>query len=146
VAGYRFTANPGQAVTATYLPCSPPSECSHGYRGYNVDGSTFGSRDPRLIGYYEIPVPRGRYTVELETIQASFNGGSSVGPIDPPIQMPGTAQKSAEITVGAGQAVNDLDFVLRGTEPRFDELEVPISGLLWQFFSLKEMEAVEPVA
>ncbi len=66
VSGYRFTGNPGQSIT-----------------GDNTGGSAHGSRDATLIGYYEIPVPPGTYTVEVESIDSSFQGGSGLGPFGP---------------------------------------------------------------
>lgn len=120
VSGFRFTGNPGQSLT-----------------GDNVKGNQSGSRDPVLIGYYEIPVPPGTYTVEVESIQPGFTGGSSVGPLDPPIVMPGAtpefwnhgesafddpAAKDA-IQVAPGQTVPNIDVILNRTPPRFDQFE-----------------------
>lgn len=119
VSGYRFTGNPGQAVT-----------------GDNTNGDSTGSRSPLLIGAYEIPVPAGTYTVEVESINSGFTLSSSVGPLDPPIFIPGRAefwnlQESAfddysardPITVAPGQTVNGINIILNGTEPRFDQFE-----------------------
>ena len=107
VSGFRFTSNPGQSVTGT-----------------NTGGSSFGSRDPLLIGRFEIPVPAGDYTVEVESINATFDAGSSVGPLDPPIPMPGTAPAAVgPITVAAGATVTGNDFTLVATDPRFDSFE-----------------------
>jgi len=50
VSGYLFTGTPGQSVTGT----NPPSP--------------FGSRNPLLIGIFEIPVPPGSYRVEVESV------------------------------------------------------------------------------
>ncbi len=119
VSGFRFTGNPGQEVS-----------------GDNTGGDRTGSRDPKLIGYFEIPVPPGTYTVEVESVNPSFQGGSSVGPLGSPITIPGPPEfwDSAEsafddttakgtISVGAGQTVNDINIILNGTPPRFDDLE-----------------------
>lgn len=121
VSGYRFTGNPGQSVT-----------------GDNTGGSSHGSRDATLIGYYEIPVPPGTYTVEVESIDPGFQGGSGIGPLDPPIPLPGQdefwhADESAfddptvsdPITVNAGQTVDQIDIILNQTQPRFDKYEDP---------------------
>ncbi|HEY8714265.1 MAG TPA: hypothetical protein VIM00_02745 [Candidatus Acidoferrum sp.] len=119
VSGYSFTGNPGQSIT-----------------GDNTGGSTFGSRNPALIGYYEIPVTPGNYTLQIENIDPSFTGGSSVGPLDPPTITIGAfaywhhyesafdnpAQRDA-VTVVGGQKVSNLNFILNGTPPRFDEFE-----------------------
>ena len=119
VSGYRFTGNPGQSIT-----------------GDNKGGDQQGSRDPKLIGYYEIPVPAGTYTVEVESLNLAFTSGSRIGPIDPPIGMPAppeywTTDQSAfndptlkdPITVAPGQTVNGINIILNQTPPRFDQFE-----------------------
>jgi hypothetical protein len=119
VSGYSFTGNPGQSIT-----------------GDNTGGSAFGSRNPALIGYYEIPVPPGNYTLQIENIDPSFTGGSSVGPLDPPNVTIGAfeswhqyesafdnpAQRDPVVVVG-GQKISNLNFILNGTPPRFDQFE-----------------------
>jgi len=119
VSGFLFTGNPGQSIT-----------------GDNTAGSSFGSRNPALIGYYEIPVTPGTYTVQIENINSSFTGGSSVGPLDPPAVTYGAdeywhqyesafdnpAQKDP-ITVQAGQKSSNIDFIMNQTPPRFDLFE-----------------------
>jgi hypothetical protein len=119
VSGFAFTGNPGQPIT-----------------GDNTGGSAFGSRDPALIGYYEIPVPPGTYTVQVENLDASFTGGSSVGPLDPPAITQGAAEywhqyesafddlsKKDPLTVQAGQKLSNINFILDQTAPRFDQFE-----------------------
>jgi hypothetical protein len=119
VSGFSFTGNPGQSLT-----------------GDNTNGSSFGSRNPALIGYYEIPVPAGTYTVQTENLDSSFTGGSSVGPLDPPAVTYSAQEfwhhfESAfddvgqrdPITVQAGQNVSNINFILNQTSPRFDSLE-----------------------
>src|SRR5262249_13012185 len=76
VSGYLFTGNPGQGVTAALSAAED-----------NTNGSQSGSRNPALIGYYQISVPPGTYSVEVESVYDHFVGGSSVGPLDPPILM-----------------------------------------------------------
>jgi len=141
VSGFSFTGNPGQAIT-----------------GDNTSGSSLGSRNPALIGYYEIPVPPGTYTIQVENIDASFTGGSSVGPLDPPAVTYGAfeywhtyesafddpAQRDP-VTVVAGQKLSNLNFILNGTPPRFDQyedgqvqLEIPQTPFLFR-------EPVSPV-
>jgi hypothetical protein len=96
-----------------------------------------------LIGYYEIPVPPGTYTVEVESIDPTFQGGSGLGPLDPPIGLPGqpefwNADESAfddptvkdPITINGGQTVDQIDIILNGTPPRFDQFEDPGAWLL----------------
>ena len=136
VSGYLFTGNPGQSVTANYLPCNPPSACPGGFAGNNSGGSVFGSRDPLFIGFYEIPVPAGDYTVQVESIDPFFAGGSSVGPLNPPIPNPGAIETwdlgesstdnpndRSPITVSPGGLVPDINIILNGTGPRFDSFE-----------------------
>ena len=119
VSGYLFTGSVGQSVSGT-----------------NNSGYGTGSRDATLIGYYEIPVPPGTYTVEVEGIHPAFDGGSSVGPLDPPIWIPGPSEfwQSDEsafdsvtdkdpITVSAGQTVDHTDIILNGASSRFDQFE-----------------------
>jgi hypothetical protein len=126
VSGYLFTGNPGQSVTAS-MPS--PSE-------NNTNGNRSGSRNAALIGYYEIAVPPGNYTVEVESVFAAFTGGSNVGPLDPPIPLPGQPefwnkdesnvdylQQQDTITVHAGDKITDTDIILNGPLPRFDQFE-----------------------
>ena len=105
VSGYRFRIFHGNPINA-----APDS---------------FGSEAPALIGLYEIPVPPGNYTIEVESIDPGFTGGSSVGgPIR--IAMPGTAPAPiGPINVTAGAMASGNDIVLIGTDPRFDQFEGP---------------------
>lgn len=141
VSGYLFTGNPGQSITAKYLACNPTSACPpNGFRDDNTAGSSFGSRDATLIGYYEIPVTPGTYTVQVESIDSGFEGGSSVGSLDPPIPMPGPPEfwhqnesanddptKKDSITVAAGQTVGNTNIIVNNTPPRYDQFEDGIS-------------------
>jgi hypothetical protein len=126
VSGYLFTGNPGQSITGT-----------------NTGGSSTGTRNPLKIGFYDIPVPPGTYTVEIESINQGFDGGSSVGPLDPPIPNPGlsefwTTNQSAfndpaardTITVAPGQTINGINIILNGSQTRFDQFEDGGSELL----------------
>jgi hypothetical protein len=118
VSGFSFTGNPGQSVT-----------------GDNTGGSSFGSRNTALIGYYEIPVTPGNYTVQVEAIDQQFTHGSSVGPLDPPVQtVPpefwhanesawDDATQADPVTVAAGQKISNLNIILNQTPPRFDPNE-----------------------
>jgi hypothetical protein len=116
VSGFKFTGNPGQSVTGT-----------------NTGGSAFGSRDPMLIGYYEIPVLAGTYTVEVESIDPDFESGSSVGPLSTPIPMPGPREKwhtgqnnhdtgasSENVIVTPGGTSSGKDFILNNQFNRYD--------------------------
>ncbi len=128
VSGFLFTGNPGQSVTAS-LP--DPTE-------NNVNGSKSGSRNPQLIGYYEIPVPPGTYTVEVEALNPGFPSDSGLGPLPFAPQLPGFDGKeywnlnesafdfplqADTITVNAGDKVTDIDIILNSTGPRFDIYE-----------------------
>jgi len=122
VSGFEFTGNPGQPIT-----------------GSNTAGSSFGSRNPALIGYYEIPVSPGTYTVQTENVGPTFTRGSLVGPLDPPTvnyaanefwhqyesAYDDPLQKDL-LTVSANQMVSNINFILNQTNPllhRFDQLE-----------------------
>jgi hypothetical protein len=105
VSGLLFTTNPGQSVT-----------------GDNTLGSIFGARAADREGYFKIPVPPGQYTVEVEPVSTSFTSGSSVGPLDPPIPMPGGSAGRVSATVTAGQTTS-VSFTLVGGPPRFDPFE-----------------------
>ncbi len=108
VAGYRFRACQPNPITNPSGNLCPPS----------------GSLVPSHIGLYEIPVPAGSYTIEVESIDPGFTAGSSVGPSDFPIALPGSAPPpSAPITVTAGQTSAGNDVTLVGTPPRFDQFE-----------------------
>lgn len=91
----------------------------------NPQPSPFGTEAPNDIGLFEIPVPAGTYTIEVETINEEFVDGSSVGaPIL--IPMPGTAPPpSGPVAVGAGNTAAGNDVTLIGTPPRFDQFEGP---------------------
>jgi len=122
-AGYLFTSWPGQTVT-----------------GDNDLGSGFGSRNPLLIGAFDIPVPAGSYHVWVESVSPFF-GGSPMGPLFPPIPNPGrdeywntnesatdSVTEKTAITIAAGEERADINIILNGTPPRFDSFE---SAQLW---------------
>ncbi len=131
VSGYLFTGNPGQSVTCIGAACT------------NVGGDPFGSRNPSLIGFYEIPATpaTGGYTVEIESIDPGFVEGSRVGPMLTQIPLPGPPEffdgaesatdnpaDSTPVTVTAGAGVPDIDIIVNGTPDRFDIFE---SARLW---------------
>lgn len=106
VSGYKFRVFHGNPVT-------------------NEPPDFFGTEAPDALGLFEIPVPAGNYTIEVETINSNFVDGSSVGgPIL--IPMPGTAPApSGPVPVAAGATVTGHDVTLIGTPPRFDQFEGP---------------------
>lgn len=58
-----------------------------------VSGHVFrAGGNANLIGSYLLPgLVTGSYSVELENVLSGFTNGSSVGPLDPPVDFPGTA-------------------------------------------------------
>jgi hypothetical protein len=120
---------------------------------YPWGGDAYGSRDPALIGYYDLPgLPDGSYTVEVEAIHNSepipFVYGSGLGPIGnlgfqfplpsllptPPPCTPeylvtgatATCSSAAAtpIPLVAGSPVSTgTDVILIGTPPRYDAWE-----------------------
>jgi hypothetical protein len=90
--------------------------------------TSLGITDAEHLGSYEISVPPGNYTVEVEAIDPGFLEGSGVGPLRVQGQrpLPGTAPAPVgPITVTAGQTTAGHDVVLIGTPPRFDQFEGP---------------------
>lgn len=125
ISGYLFTGNPGQSVTAN-MP--DPNE-------NNTKGDPDGTRDSQRIGYYQISVPPGTYTVEVESIFSSFVSDSGIGPLSPPVQVVSPEfwnnDESAfdfplqrdTITVHAGDNITGIDIILNQTQQRFDQFE-----------------------
>ena len=108
VAGFRFRGcDPNEITNPTEDLCP-----------------TAGSFNPGHVGLYEIPVPVGSYTLHVESIDPSFTFGSSVGPGNFPIPLPGTAPPpSGPITISAGETDSGNHVILIGTPPRFDQFE-----------------------
>jgi hypothetical protein len=110
VSGFRFRACHPNPITHP-----PDSDCLPG-------GSDAGSH----IGLYEIPVPPGNYLITVESIDPQFTGGSSVGPSDFPIPLPGALPAPVgPVTVTAGATVSGIDVILQDSFPRFDAFEGP---------------------
>ncbi len=118
VSGFLFTANPGQSVTGT-----------------NTGGSQLGSRIGNNIGFFEMALPPGDYTLQVESVDAAFVGSSSVGPFLSPIRNPGVNEfwddaesyfddpdAATPINISAGATVT-RDIVLNGTPLRLDLFE-----------------------
>lgn len=135
VSGFLFTGNPGQTVTCVN-PASPtPQTCS------NL-GDPFGSHDPALIGHFEIPLPPGTYTLQVESVFSGFAGGSSVGSLDPPIPAPGTFSSAATVNVTAG-STTFFNITLQGTPSRFDAFEsASLPWVDWQTLWLRRKQVI----
>lgn len=111
VSGFQFRACRGNPITDP-----SGSDCN----------ATGGSDNPAQLGAYEIPLPPGDYLIEVESIDPQFTNGSSVGPSDFPIPLPGAAPAPiGPITVTAGSTVTGIDVVLQDAFPRFDQFEGP---------------------
>lgn len=133
ISGYLFTGNPGQSVTQDM---ADPAE-------HNAGGDRNGSRNPQLVGYYQIAVPPGTYTIEVESIYTAFDSDSGIGPLNPPVPLPGAIPKfwqengsafdiplqRGTLRINPGDNVQNRDIILNGTQPRFDQFED--SGTLW---------------
>jgi hypothetical protein len=93
-----------------------------------------------LQGAYAIPgLPAGSYTVEVEAIDPAFTGGSSVGPLSPPLPLPGPPEfwsgaseaatnppddpaLAASVAVAAGTTQSGIDVVLNVIPPAANDL------------------------
>lgn len=101
------------------------------FRGNPINdptGAGLGSALPGDIGLFEIPVPAGSYTIEVEGIDPNFTEGSSVGgwPYSLRIAIPGTAPApTGAIVVTAGATMSGNNVTLIGTDPRYDQFEGP---------------------
>jgi uncharacterized protein (TIGR03437 family) len=99
------------------------------YKGTGA-GASSGALDASSRGLYEITgLPPGSYTVEVEPVHPSFIGGSRVGPLDPPVDLPGPPEyysgasesnsdspsSAAVITVAANSTTNYVNIVLNNT-------------------------------
>lgn len=105
VSGYRFGFVHGNAITG-------------------AQSSGAGSSDPAHIGLFEIPVPAGSYTLQVEAIHHQFVDGSSVGPGYFNFVLPGDPlAPSAPIAVSAGEIEDGHDVILTDGLRRFDDFE-----------------------
>ena len=99
------------------------------YRGTGTS-ATLGTVNASHQGYFEISgLPAGNYTVEVEPIHPGFISGSSVGPLDPPVDLPGPAEfysgsdesnsdsaASAKlVAVSGGQTVDNINIILNNS-------------------------------
>ena len=116
------------------------SSCVSGYlfqqRTNGVASTLFGTTDTAFRGTFDIFVTPGNYTIEVESIDRRFNGGSSVGPVSPPIVggagefFNGFAESADPVTdnpadavvipVSAGQAVAGINVTLNRASGVFE--------------------------
>ena len=105
-----------------------------------------GSDDLAFKGQYKITgLPPGDYTVEVEQIDQTFTGGSSLNPLDPPAILPGPEEfyngeneagstalddptDKTEINVAAGEVVDGIDILLNTSEP--DDADIGLALVL----------------
>ena len=108
------------------------------YRGTGANASR-GTLDTAYQGYFELSgLPPGNYTVEVEPVHPGLISGSSVGPLDPPVDLPGPAEyysgteesnsdsssNAALIAVNSGQTVQNINIILNNsTLPAMSETE-----------------------
>ncbi len=126
----RRADNPATAGVNESLTTAGSNVSGYKFRYFNGNpinaaSDDFGSQTPSDLGLFEIPLPPGIYTIEFESIDLQFEGGSSVGgPIR--IDMPGLAPAPiGPINVTAGATSPGHDVMLIGTDPRFDQFEGP---------------------
>lgn len=116
--GYLFAPWVGQSVT-----------------GGEATGSELGSRDPLLVGTYDMLVPVGTYSVWVES-RSPLLEGALFNTLFPPIPNPGkdeywnsgesatdSVTDKTSITVTAGSEHANINIILNGTPARFDSFE-----------------------
>ena len=100
-AAARFRAPTSSPGRSTIRACNAVGVAS----GFLYAPTAPGGPPPAsLKGYYELNglSPASIYTVEIESVNARFVGGSSIGPVDPPIPVP-----VAEFWNGANEAATN---------------------------------------
>ena len=98
-------------------------------------GSPGGAAPVALQGLFELPgLPPGDYTVEVEAVHPAFVGGSGVGPLSPPVTLPGPPEfwnganeagtsppddpsAAVAITVTGGATIDPIDVLLNQPAP-----------------------------
>ncbi|HIC05103.1 MAG TPA: hypothetical protein EYO65_06245 [Nitrospirales bacterium] len=108
-----------------------------------------GSSDPAFKGLYTIAgLPPGDYTVEVEQIDPTFTGGSSLNPLDPPAMLPGPEEfyngeneagsmglddpsEATTITVAAGAIVDGIDILFNTIAA--DDSDIGLALVLTKF-------------
>ncbi|MBI3484636.1 MAG: hypothetical protein HY012_05725 [Acidobacteria bacterium] len=117
--GYLYTGNRGLGSGFLFPTAAVP---------FN-SGSGRGSQSVSLRGTYEIPVPAGvSYNVEVEAINPSFTGGSSVGVLGKEageqFGLPGTAPAAVPVgPVVAGSNSGGNNFTFTGTSATRDAID-----------------------
>lgn len=108
------------------------------YRGTGANAAR-GTLTPAHQGYFEISgLPAGNYTVEVEPVHPGFISGSSVGPLDPPVDLPSpseyysgasesnsdTSASATLVSISTGQTVDNINIILNNsTLPALSETE-----------------------
>ena len=108
-----------------------------------------GSDDLAFKGQYKITgLPPGDYTVEVEQIDQTFTGGSTLNPLDSPALLPGPEEfyngeneagstalddptDRTELNVAAGERVEGIDILLNTLEP--DDSDIGLALVLTKF-------------
>lgn len=99
-----------------------------------------GHPDAALQGAYEIPglTANANYTVEVTAVNPTFTGGSRVGPVDPPAELPGPEEfyngndessdpnidmplTATDVTAVVGVGATNIDIVLNETPTGVNE-------------------------
>ncbi len=127
----RRVDNPGTAGVNESRTTAGAGVSGYKFRFFNGNsindpfGDGMGSQTPGDIGLYEISVPPGNYMIEVESVDAQFTGGSSVGgPFR--IPMPGAAPAPiGPISVAAGATSSGNNVTLIGSDQSFDQFEGP---------------------
>lgn len=98
----------------------------------------FGSLDEKNIGFYEITgLPPGRYIVRVESIGFDFRGISGVGPLSPPVSLPGPAefwnveesnfdppQQATAINIAAGEIREQINIILNSDKTTLPDFNI----------------------
>jgi len=136
----RDTMNPRRIAVSVFSGYFFSSWVGQSVTGGEATGDPFGSRDPLLVGTFDILVPAGTYNVWVESHSPDLYGSIYTASF-PYIPNPGkdeywnTGESATDsvtdktaITITAGSERNSINVILNGTAPRFDSFE---SARLW---------------
>jgi hypothetical protein len=154
IAGQILRAS-GEPFQGAYVIARNVADPRHLAVGY-TSGARFVPRAPdgspnpggpppaELRGEFELNgLPPGTYTVEIEAIDRRFSGGSGIGPLDPPVPLPGPPEfwngadessssppddptAATPIVVTAGTTVGGIDIVLNEAPASNDACDAPV--------------------